>query len=340
MNITIFVSSSHGHVLQDPDWPETHPLGGNETAALRLGQALRRLGENVQIMTDAEQLPRYHCDVFISLRIWQVFHEGFYPGKRNYLWCQDDSDMQLVKKLENPLVAKPIYDRLDGVIMISHYMVQRWVSSLNVPLAKIIMTTNGIPLAHFKPQASKLAARKPWAYYSSTPFRGLEYLLLAWPHILQAVPEAQLHVCSSMKIYDPDGHTDTDFGPLYENAQSLPGVQYHGSLSQAELRIIAQQCRVLAYPCVFPETSCIAAMEAMAAGCVVVSTALGALPETAWQNPLIPMADGWLNQWLVEVVRMFVDNDYYTKKALQNLAVSKYYDWNYVANDWVQFLRR
>jgi glycosyltransferase involved in cell wall biosynthesis len=340
MNITIFISSSLGNALQDLEWPENHPLGGSETAALRLAQALKRLGENVQIITEADQLTQHHCDIFISLRIWQVFHQGLYPGKRNYLWCQDDSDQPLVKPLEDPQIAKPIYEKLDGVILLSHYAAQRWISTLNVPVNKIIMTTNGIPLHRFQPHPDRLSARKPWAYYSSTPFRGLELLLLAWPHILQAVPEAQLHICSSMKVYDHEGKTDAAFNPLYEKAKSLAGVQYHGSLSQSELRKVAQQCRVLAYPCIFPETSCIAAMEAMAAGCVVVSTALGALPETAWQNPLVPIADGWLDQWMVEVIRMFKANKHYEQKALQNLTVAKVYDWNSVAKDWMRFLTR
>jgi glycosyltransferase involved in cell wall biosynthesis len=340
MNITIFLLSAHGDVLQDLEWPENHPVGGSETAALRLAQALKRLGENVQIITNTDQLDQHQCDVFICVRRWQVFHNAIYPGKRNYLWCTDDSNQPFLKPLEDPQIANPIYNRLDGVILLSHYAAQRWISTLNVPVNKIILTTNGIPLHRFQPHPGKLSARKPHAYYSSTPFRGLEYLLQAWPFVQKAVPEAQLHICSSMNVYNPEGKEDSNFSHLYEKAKGLPGVQYYGSLSQFDLRNVAQHCRVLAYPCVFPETSCIVAMEAMAAGCVVVSTALGALPETAWQNPLVPIADGWLDQWIKEVVRMFKDNNYYEQKALQNLTIARYYDWNYVAKCWMQFLNR
>jgi len=332
MKITIYIQTDNKHFIQDLDWPEHHPLGGSETAALRLAKALLALGEEVQLITDPEALSQHNCDVFISLRQWRIFAAGIYPGKRNYLWCHDDVDRPMVKPLEDPLIAKPIYQRLDGVLILSHYQAERWISVLHLPLNKIIKISNGIPLKLFKPQPEKLVGRKPWAFYSSTPFRGLEILLMAWPHILNAVPEAQLHVFSSMQIYYPDQHQD-EYSHLYAKAKSLPNVHYYGSVGQAELRGVAQKCRVLAYPCIFPETSCITAMEAMAAGCVVVSTALGALPETAWQNPLVPLADGWGQQWILEVIKALQDNRYYEQMALQNIAAAKYYDWNRVAQN-------
>ena len=338
MNISFFVLAAQGNLLQDLEWPESHPLGGSETSVLRLAHALQKRGQSIQILTDLEQLKNHKCDIFVSLRNWQIFNNGFFPGKRNYLWCHDDADQPIVKPLEDPQLAKSIYERLDGVFLLSHYQTQRWITNLNLPVKKSILTSNGVPLERFDPHPEKLAERKPWAYYSSTPFRGLEVLLLAWPYIQRVVPDAQLHICSSMKIYNPDSKEER-FLALYEKAGELPGVQYHGSVGQAELRNIAQQCRVLAYPCIFPETSCIAAMEAMAAGCVVVSSTLGALPETAWQNPLFAISDGWLDLWIMEIIKLFKDNRYYEQRAFHNLAIANVFDWNLVAGKWIDIFR-
>ena len=203
MKITIFVNSEHKDVLQDLDWPEHHPVGGTETAVLRLAKALIKRGETVTVMTDANQINGHTCDVFISARIWQVFTTKTLPGRRNYLWCHDDSDQQLVQPLADPNLARLIYPRLNGVFVISHYQAQRWISALNLPVQKILKITNGIPVSLFKPEPGKLAQRKPWAYYASTAFRGLDVLLDLWPGVQARMPEAALHICCSMKVYKP-----------------------------------------------------------------------------------------------------------------------------------------
>lgn len=332
MKIAFLVFSPHGDALVEPDWCEYHPLGGSETAAVRLASALRNLGQDVTVLTHPSQLVGKTWDVFVSLRIWNVFEAGLSPGFLNYLWCQDDFDQPQVQDLQDPVRAQKVYDACDGVILLSHYQRNQFTKHLHLPLGKVFLTTNGIPRGLFTASPEGLSARAPWAFYASTPFRGLELLLDVGPMMVQAVPSAQLHVFSSMKVYNSP---DTEYEKLYTAAKQLPGVNYHGSVGQARLREVAQRCRVLAYPCIFPETSCIVAMEAMAAGCVVVSTALGALPETAFQNPLVPLENDWIGIWAAAVVKALVDDRSYAPLAQQNLIVSRCYDWRVVATRWL-----
>ena len=117
--------------------------------------------------------------------------------------------------------------------------------------------------------------------YVSTPFRGLDVLLDLFPRIRAACPAAELHVFSSMKVYGVSAADDeSQFEALYRKARSQDGVTMVGSLPQPALADRLEECRVLAYPNHFEETFCIAAAEAQAAGCAVVTSALGALPET------------------------------------------------------------
>src|SRR6185503_19905705 len=75
-------------------------------------------------------------------------------------------------------------------------------------------------------------------------------------------------------------------------------------LAQPELAQRLKRNAFLFYPCTYAETYCIAAMEAIAAGLKVVSTQLGALPETtlgfADLLPLPPGTD------LMGLARLFV----------------------------------
>jgi glycosyltransferase involved in cell wall biosynthesis len=332
LDIVFYVTSNHGERIHEPDYPELNPLGGSETAALRMADALKKLGHNLRIITNNDDLNGLSCDIFISLRIWQVFQAGIYPGKANYLWCQDDSNQPIVEDLRKPEIALPLYNRLDGIFMISAYQQVQWIVNLNVMVEKIIPTINGIPLEKFTINPDTLRQRKPWAYYASTPFRGLHLLLHAWPEIRKAVPNAQLHLFTSMKLYQVE--ETQEYEQMYATARNLPGINYRGAVGQAELRETSQKCRALAYPCTFPETSCITAMEAMASGCAVVSTSTGALIETAWHNPLIAPGSNWLPVWSKALIKILTDDENYEQLALQNLAIAKYYDWIIIARQW------
>lgn len=320
--------------LQRWDAMEHEPMGGTEASALHIAAAFRQLGYEVVVTNRVQDLMN-GCDIFISVRGWEIFARAIKPGKLNYLWCTDDVDQPFVEKLADAAVAQRTYRTVDGVILLSHYQWQRWRTQLHAPAEKVFLTTNGLPARHFsRDTLPPLRERPRWCYYGSTPFRGLQHLLERWPRIRAQVPDAHLHVFSSMQIY---GAADTpEFERMYAIARRLEGVSYHGAQGQAAIRAVSRQCRALAYPCVFAETSCITAMEAMASGCAVVSTSTGALPETAAGNPLVAPTDGWLDRWESEVVRVLMDDSAYEGIAQRNLELTARRDWLRVAQQWVQ----
>lgn len=312
------------------DAMETQPMGGSESSALNLAAAFQAVGHRVVVTNRLEDL--YHgCDVFIATRIWQLFARGIRPGRLCYLWCTDDADQPSVRELADPAVAAKTYATADAVVMLSAYQAGRWAALLHTPPEKICHLGYGVPTQRFAP--APLAERRRWAYYASTPFRGLNLLVQSWPRLRARVPEAELHVFSSMNIY---GAADSqEYQQLYAAAKALPGLHYHGAQNQRVIRETSRVCRVLAYPCTFPETSCLAAMEAMASGCVVVATALGALPETARDNPLVHLEGNWQAAWEDEVVRALTDDAHWHRVSRHNLSVTKENDWPSVAKKWV-----
>ena len=319
---------------ETPDWeyPEEHPLGGAETAVLRVASGFRDLGHDVEIVNFPartsevrEVMAGKSCDIFINSRLpGPLLALKQAPAKLNYYWAHDDANPWLVSVLEKPEWRTAFYQRVNGLFFLSHYQRAAWMAQLGLVLEKTHLITNPIAYDRFQPELSQLRARGPRAYYASTPHRGLKYLLKGWPLVRRYVPQAEVHVFSSLEV---NGVPETDENnALYQQAQNTPGVVYRGAVGQRALREAAQQARVLAYPCCFPETSCIVAMEAMAAGAVVVGTELGALPETAWKNPMQPLSDGWLDRWALDVARVLRDDDYYEDLARQNLEVSRHYD--------------
>src|SRR5262249_38690526 len=113
-----------------------------------------------------------------------------------------------------------------------------------------------------------------------TPYRGLDVLLRAFPLVRSAVPNVRLRVFSGLAVYQVSEAQDPHAG-LYRLARETAGVEYVGPVGQRRLAEELAGVGALAYPSTFAETSCICVLEAMATGAAVLTTKLGALPETA-----------------------------------------------------------
>ena len=116
--------------------------------------------------------------------------------------------------------------------------------------------------------------------YTSTPQRGLEILVPVFEQLSQIHDNIHLDVFSSFKIYGWDD-ADKQFEPLYDRIRNHPKMTYHGFVSNQQLKDHLNTCHILAYPCIWLETSCRAMLESMSAGLVCVHPNYGALAETS-----------------------------------------------------------
>jgi len=224
-----------------------------------------------------EFMKKFKTDLFVSSRNTQLladldFKEYFNIDKV-CLWTHDLAESYVFDKLPKAL---PNIDRI--------FTLTKWhrdnirARFRDVPESKYFQARNGVDVDLYKGDIE----RNPYKLiYSSTPFRGLDVLLEVFPQIKKFVPEAELHVFSSMKVYNNKNiEEDKKWEHLYKKAKETDGVVYHGTVTRKELAKHMKSSAVLAYPNHYPETMCITAAEAVVAGTPIVTSNKAALPET------------------------------------------------------------
>jgi glycosyltransferase involved in cell wall biosynthesis len=127
---------------------------------------------------------------------------------------------------------------------------------------------------------------------------------------------------------------------VWEIMMHVNGVDYVGSVSQTKLSKELIKTSILSYPNTFPETSCIAVMEAMAAGCFVVTSNLGALPETlAGFGAMVDIDGDWqkYGNFFIREILNFLYNPQDMSKQIEY--VNKNYVWSLRAKEWEKWMK-
>jgi tetratricopeptide (TPR) repeat protein/glycosyltransferase involved in cell wall biosynthesis len=314
----------------DGDRIERMPLGGSESGLCYLAEALAAAGHVVYLFKAgvtpacirgvhwlplADEVLRQTAPLD-ALVVQNLAGQG--PALRTaagpepalVLWTEHALDQPAVQRLQDSAER----DAYDGFAFVSDWQRLHYVRQFAIDPERTGVLRNGIAPAFRRLFAEGEAilphkARPPVLAYTSTPYRGLSLLLDAFPRIRAEVPDVTLKVFSSLRVYQvSETEEQARFGPLYERCRETPGVEYIGSVPQPELAGELRSASVLAYPNTYPETSCIAVLEAMAAGCWVVTSRQGALPETtagfAWLIPVGGTRETYLDGFVRETVQV------------------------------------
>jgi glycosyltransferase involved in cell wall biosynthesis len=262
------------------------------------------------------------------------------PNKKNILWCHDTFDDPEAQHLADP----DSRGRFEKIVFVSNYQFQTYHMALGVPYNQSIVLKNAIvPIPeHEKPKDGPLRL-----IYHTTPHRGLELLVPVFEYLWDNGFEnkIELDVYSSFNIYGWPWR-DEPYEQVFEKCKNHPGINYHGAVSNDEVREALQRAHIFAYPNIWPETSCISAIEAMSAGCAIVAPNMAALPETCGNFAVMYQWDEDMNKHANHFAQLLqtVLNDYWhpshaNKLNFQKIYTDNFYSWDNRIMEWSGLLR-
>ena len=281
-----------------PATPNEQPLGGGHSAVCYLAVELAKAGHDIALVNNIRRPGIYekiacpgravgitanYLNQFDAVVVCSSAHghelRSLGVSSRLILWTQHATNQRAMAALQ----GNDERAAWDAFVMVSAWQTKDYVKTFDLPSEKIKVLKNAVAPRFESLMRARapffLSDSPPLLVYTSTPFRGLDVLLKSFPSIRAAIPGCRLKVYSSMKVYQVSPDKDEHQG-LYDLCRTIDGAEYIGSVPQPRLASALSEADILAYPSTFEEMACISVMEAMAAGCVVVTSKLGALSET------------------------------------------------------------
>lgn len=325
-------------------------LGGSESSLFFVAREFARLGYRVHVFNNCDQPGTYEnvkYDEMVDFHIYSHFnHMKVFVSLRSLLpfKMQVQADYKVLWVQDNPNVEYLEGETLEGldfnqIFTLSEFQTKQWQQAFGIPREKFFITSNGTDLAPF--EAKNLPRNRNKLIYSSRPSRGLDVLLDIFPKIKTEKPEAELHLFTYLLKENDDEMT-----PLLAKTQQ-PGVFLRGSVSKTELAQEMLTARLMVYPSTFRETSCIAAIEAQAAGLPIVTSNLAALPETIEHNETGIILNGdahspaYQEEFIKTVIRLMDDNEEWARLSANGIRrAAKNYAWPLIAKTWESLFSR
>ena len=272
----------------------------------------------------------------INLILNSTNYDLLEKDKINVLWMHHFVNQKEAKNL----ASKDFVNKLNWIVYNSNWNLDQHTKYFQVPKNKSVVIRNAIEKINFVEKPSD----KINLIYHTTPWRGLKILLKVFKNL--NLENVELNVFSSTIIYGKkfDEVLGKNYEGLFNECKNTKNVNYFGFLKNEEIIQQLKKMHIFAHPSIWPETSCIAAIEAMAAGCEVVTTDLGALSETCAPFGKIINFEKEpedleikYNEVLLNSIKNFWSDKTQKKLKLQRETINATYSWNKRSVEWKNF---
>ena len=258
------------------------------------------------------------------------------PTKIRLFWAHD-----LPGDPESEFLKGGGWKDFHRIVFVSNWQMQMYMNHYQIPWSKCIVLQNAVmPIEEHDKPTDKINL-----IYYSTPHRGLNILVPVFERLAEEHDNIELNVYSSFSLYGWS-QRDEPYKDIFDRCKAHPKINYHGAVDNETIREALKQSHILAYPSIWPETSCLVLMEAMTAGLINVHPNFAALPETAanwsmmyqWNEDQSRHA-GIFYQNLKSSIENFWDEGVQSRLASQRSYANVFYNWNIRVQQWDAFIR-
>jgi glycosyltransferase involved in cell wall biosynthesis len=300
----------------------------NDEVSAKARGGTELMGERLETSIDPELLSNFQI---IRSRVRELDE-----SKVRILWLHDLPDDP-----ESHHLADGGWKKFHKLVFVSNWQMQKYIERYDIPWSHCVVMQNAIrPIEMHEKPKDKISLA-----YWSTPHRGLNILVPVFQKLAEKYDNIELNVYSSFKLYGWEDR-DEPYQPLFQACIDHPKINYHGAISNDELREELKNNHILAFPSTWVETSCLVLMEAMSAGMLCVHSNLGALHETAanWTSMYQFIDDP--NEHAAHFYKHLDDAiQYLGNEAIQSRIDSQkgyadvFYNWDIRAQQWAALLQ-
>jgi len=208
------------------------------------------------------------------------FYEMFPETKffQSYIWAHDMYLLPYGSSLSSEEIIAKHNEKINGCVCLTEFHKEEFVRKYPCLREKIKLINNGIICENFDYSLNKIKNR---FIYSSCVERGLEIIVRLWSDLISKIPDATLVIATYNKFPKENNQFEAK---LSEEICKYPSISFLGKLNTLELYKEMACSEFWLYPCTFPETSCITALEILMSGVIPIYYPYAALPYTLKDN--------------------------------------------------------
>lgn len=262
--------------------------------------------------------------------------------KINILWCHHYIDQPSIQLLKN----ENLVNLLDAIVFVSDWQKNEFLNYFNLPKEKCHVIKNAINIKTIKKNKSK---EKIKLIYTSTPWRGLNVLANSILYLNKIRNDFHLDVYSSTEIYGEKFHNENKkfFVNFFKELEKIPNINSYGYIQNKDVIMKLNDADIFVYPTTSNETFCIAALEALAMGCLTFTTNWGAFKELGedyietieFESDLNKLSINYAKKLNILMDR-YKAGEYDEKLISQSDYYVKKYSWSERAKEWNKFFEK